>query len=143
MGKVGVVLGIGVDLLKTSRFQQLLLKHEKQVNSDFAKRLSQRILHPKRELPSFEEAAEANDLRRCILILSGSWAAKEAVFKSLDVEDQSEFQFKDWYRFYNGRGKPYIQNDDYQLKNPDEEFLLSISHDVDLLVAYVTRQLLK
>ena len=70
--------------------------------------------------------------------LTGSWAAKEALFKTLDLNSQKEFNFNQWYRFHDSNRKPFIWNDRYKLS--DEEFHLSISHDDSLVIATVLRQ---
>lgn len=135
--KLGITLGIGVDILKTNRFKELLLS-KGELNSLFTSRMSSRILHPEFELPKFKELKDSNKLNECISLISGSWASKEAVYKTLDCEYQKQFQFKNWYRYYNEQGKPFIRSDLYKKEN--EEFHLSISHDDGLLVATVLRQ---
>lgn len=135
--KLGITLGIGVDIIKTNRFKELLLSKGK-LNSRFTSRISSRILHPEFELPKFNEFKDNNKLNECISLISGSWASKEAVYKTLDDEYQRQFQFKNWYRYYNEQGKPFIRSDFYKKKN--EEFQLSVSHDDGLLVATVLRQ---
>lgn len=134
--KAGLVLGIGVDILKTSRFHRLLTKQLSD-GSQFVSRLSARVLHPVHELPKFEEHWKNNNIEKCIALIAGSWSAKEAVYKTLDSEVQQVFQFKHWYRFYNDRGKPFVGSDDYR---GDEEFLISVSHDDGVMVANVIRQ---
>lgn len=130
MTKSGIVLGIGVDIIKSSRFERLLTTR----TTSFSQRLSKRILHPKYELPRFESMTP----QRQVQFLTGSWAAKEAVFKTLDVEYQEKFNFNEWYRHHDSKGKPFIWNDNYKL--PSEEFHLSISHDDSLIIATVLRQ---
>ncbi|ODV77436.1 4'-phosphopantetheinyl transferase [Suhomyces tanzawaensis NRRL Y-17324] len=126
--RLGVTLGIGVDVVHTPRFQRILAR-----NDDYVARFMARILHPS-ERPRFVESPPAQQINQ----LSGAWAAKEALFKTLDPVDQKRFQFNQWYRHYNPQGKPFIRNDHYQHK--DEEFLLSVSHDGEVLVANVLRQ---
>ncbi|KAG5421138.1 hypothetical protein I9W82_000228 [Candida metapsilosis] len=128
--KAGLVVGIGVDIIKTSRFEKLL----KAKTSSFAERLCKRILHPRHELPRFKEMGG----ERQVQFLAGSWAAKEALFKTLQQEEQDQFNFNEWYRFNNSTGKPFIWNDKFDPKS--EEFHLSISHDDSLVIATVLRQ---
>ncbi|KAK6459194.1 4'-phosphopantetheinyl transferase superfamily [Scheffersomyces xylosifermentans] len=128
--RVGLTLGIGVDIVRTSRFSDILQRDHRLVNRFIA-----RILNEKHEIPRFRELT---NIEQRIPFVAGSWAAKEAVFKTLDPEDQKKFQFKNWYRSHDSLGKPYIRSDDYTTE--DEEFLLSISHDEDVLVANVMRQ---
>jgi len=128
--KVGLVVGIGIDVIKASRFEKLL----KAKTSSFAERLCKRILHPTKELPRFHKM----NTDRQVQFLTGSWAAKEALFKTLQQDEQNEFNFNEWYRFNDETGKPFIWNDKY---DPNcEEFHLSISHDDSLVVATVLRQ---
>lgn len=63
---------------------------------------------------------------------------KEAVFKSLDDEVQQVQKFKEWYKYNTPNGRPLVGGD--YLINNKEQFLLSISHDDDTLIATVLRQ---
>lgn len=121
------VLGVGIDLVKTARIQLIL------TNPNISNGFIQRVLHP-REIADY---AHNSLLDNRVRFLAGSWAAKEALFKSLDPEDQRGFTFKDWYRFRDEFDRPFIWNDGYR-KN--DQFFLSISHDDDYLVANVVRQ---
>lgn len=128
--KVGLVVGIGIDVMKASRFEKLL----RAKTSSFAERLCKRILHPTHELPRFKEM----NAERQVQFLTGSWAAKEALFKTLQQSEQNEFNFNEWYRCNDATGKPFIWNDKYDANNV--EFHLSISHDDSLVIATVLRQ---
>lgn len=130
------VLGIGVDLFQINRMEKIISKRGGFL-SEFSKRFARRILNDKHEIPVFEKIRIQNDKQRCVQMLAGSWATKEALFKSLDHEKQKHFQFRDWYRQYEKNGKAHIKNDESEAK---EEILLSISHDAGLVVAYVLRQ---
>ncbi|CAH2354053.1 putative holo-[acyl-carrier-protein] synthase [[Candida] railenensis] len=130
------VLGIGVDIVKISRFNSLLAKDGGKNGKTGTSRFIRRVLHPK-ELMEFEELRQNDSIEPRVRYVAGSWAAKEAIFKTLDPKDQKIFQFKDWYRYKDSFGKPHIWNDDY---NEREQFLLSISHDGDTLIANVLRQ---
>lgn len=131
MKQVAITVGIGMDIINCRRFDRLLsLK-----GSSFASRLSKRLLHPIHELPRFESIA-TNSQR--VQFISGSWAAKEAVFKTLDSESQKLFLFKEWYKSNDKRGKPFISSDKYD--SEDEQFLLTITHDADFVAATVLRQ---
>ncbi|EGW31015.1 uncharacterized protein SPAPADRAFT_141867 [Spathaspora passalidarum NRRL Y-27907] len=129
MNKYGLVLGIGADILQSTRIARLLTK-----SPSFVSKFSKRILHPTYEYPKLEKLAQSQQVQ----YLSGAWCAKEAVFKTLDLPDQKQFEFKSWYRYYDSNGKPYIKNDMY--KHSDEEFHLSISHDDSIVMATVLRQ---
>ncbi|CUM65244.1 uncharacterized protein PRCAT00002876001 [Priceomyces carsonii] len=132
-GRANVILGIGVDIIKIGRFKHILVNK----NDKYIERLTQRILHVDHELPQFKKLILSNELNKCANMLSGSWAAKEAVFKTLDHSDQIKFQFKEWYRSSDKHGKPSIFCDRYD--KSDEEFMLSISHDNDMLIANAVR----
>ena len=128
-----MVLGIGIDIVQLSRFHHLLKKHGLQ--SVFALRLASRVLHHT-ELKRFQKFQFSDDIEQCVRLISGSWAAKEAVYKTLDGPEQARFEFKLWYR-YQIKGKPYVWSDEY---GKPEEFLHSTSHDGGVLVATVLRQ---
>ncbi|GME67491.1 unnamed protein product [[Candida] boidinii] len=145
------ILAIGCDLHQLSRVRKIVDRDG--LNSSKVKRLSERILHPKNELVKFNELkgsinpqiAKTADFNRviesCCNILSVSWCCKEAVFKTLDSKDQKVFSFKDWYKINDLNGRPFIYNDNYLKSNQNEEFLLTISHDNDLIISTVLRQL--
>lgn len=119
-----MVKAIGVDIVKVLRIAKILQSSRKD-------RFLRRVLHEEErlllgQLPSFKKLLE---------YIAGSWAAKEAVFKTLDTVDQKQFQFKDWCR-YKKDGKPYIRRDPPDMRS---EFLLLISHDEDHLIAMVLR----
>lgn len=137
MKRVTNTIGIGVDIIKMSRFSAMINKRG-DLNSPFVHKLSSRILHNTHELPAFKGLVGKHNFTESIRYLAGNWAMKEAIYKTLDEEDQANFQFKQWFKLYDERGKPTIANDDYH--NPQEEFLLSISHDDDMLIASVIRQ---
>ncbi|KAK6461427.1 4'-phosphopantetheinyl transferase superfamily [Scheffersomyces coipomensis] len=126
-----VTRAIGVDVTSISRFKKLLEK-----NNDFVERLSLRLLHPKYELNKFVTLRKNHESDQLLLFLAGTWASKEALYKSLDISDQRSFEFKHWYRSYDENGKPLIQSDIHTT----DEFLLSLSHDQDTVVANVIRQ---
>lgn len=119
--KIPVVVGLGVDVTHILRFSRLLGRPN-------AARFIRRILHP-------TECARLSSLHESLRprYVAGCWAAKEALFKTLDAKKQREFTFKQWRR-QTEDGKPVISGD-----HPDQ-FLLSISHDGDVLVATVLRQ---
>lgn len=130
------VLGIGVDIVKISRFNLILTKNGGVNGGTVSDRFIRRVLHPK-ELVEYEKLRQNDSIEPHVRYVAGSWAAKEAIFKTLDPRDQKIFQFKDWYRYKDQYGKPQIWSDDYSRK---EQFLLSISHDGDSLIANVLRQ---
>ncbi|WEJ94186.1 mitochondrial holo-[acyl-carrier-protein] synthase [Yamadazyma tenuis] len=88
-------------------------------------------------MPVFSQLSISNH-SKSMSFLAGSWAIKEAIYKTLDSQDQKSFTFKEWFRIYDERGKPVVCSDTYSKNN--EEFLLSISHEDDVLIASVIRQ---
>lgn len=119
------VVGIGIDIVRISRIARLLAENKSKA------RFLRRVLHPS-ELEVFSNLGQEKGAQ----YVAGSWAAKEAAYKTLDTDDQMMFQFKDWYKYSRER-RPFIGRDGL---NPKEEFHLSISHDGDILVATVLRQ---
>lgn len=81
-----------------------------------------------------------NETEECARILSVSWSVKEAVYKTLDDEDQREFIMKDWYKINDLRGRPLICNPIYESLKKNETFLCTISHDGDLVSSFVLRK---
>ena len=118
-----MVKAIGVDMVKILRITRIL-------QGTHRDRFLNKVLH-KKELESLARSKP----ERVLQFVAGSWAAKEAVFKTLDRKDQLRFQFRDWYR-YNIEGKPNISRVD---SFSNDRFLLSISHDGDHLIATVLR----
>lgn len=118
-----MIVGLGVDLVHILRFARLLSKGER-----FTEKLCERILHP-RELAQFRLL----DARAATRYIAGSWASKEAVFKTLGEREQAAFQFKQWYRYKEGN-RPAIGSE-----TSTDRFMLSISHDNDMLIATVLR----
>lgn len=135
--KCGIVLGLGVDIVKVSRFRKLI-ESRGGVGNSFTERFARRILHPKKELIVFQQLGKRKNITEVVHLLAGAWATKEATFKTLDPIYQKGFVFCDWYRFYDSSGKPRVGCENYNLK--DEEFLLSISHDGGILIGTVLRQ---
>ncbi len=133
------VLKIGTDLHKRTRFTTIITKSGG-LNTYKTKRLSQRILNPYNELPTFNHLLQSNELEKCSTILSSSWCVKESIYKTLDVLDQRNFKMSDWYKFNDADGRPLIGNDSYFAEKQNEEFLLSLSHDGDYIISTVLRQ---
>lgn len=119
--KMPVVVGLGVDVTHILRFSRLLARPD-------AARFVRRVLHPT-ECARLAQLAQSHHPR----YVAGCWAAKEALFKTLEPEKQAKFAFRDWRRHTDG-GKPVI------VGAHNDQFLLSISHDDDVLVATVLRQ---
>lgn len=149
------VIGIGVDIINVQRFKHLVQKHG--VHSSYVNRLALRILNHKHEYPKFQKLQSvvnqqhtsdntntvAVAVDKCAHVFAGSWAAKEALFKTLDVSQQKQFEFKNWYKTNDSNGKPSISWDVESGMNIEPKcniFMLTISHDKDLLIATVLRQ---
>lgn len=120
------VVAIGIDIVRISRISHLLAKSKS--------RFLNRVLHPS----ELDICSRLPDTRKAQYV-AGSWAAKEALFKTLDIAAQKEFQFRKWYRFAQEK-RPFIGRENW---DKNEEFHLSISHDGDILVATVLRQKLE
>lgn len=126
------ILGLGNDLHHMQRFRAILQsKNEYKIT-----RFSQRVLHPKHELPIFEKSLNGDQRERCAEILSTSWCVKEAIYKTLTDEEQARFRMNQWYKVNSENGRPVIGNDCQVSGN----FMVSISHDMDLVNAVVLRQ---
>lgn len=133
------VISIGTDIHQMSRFL-IILKRNGPLTTYKTKRFSERILHPIYELPKFQKLLSENNIVECAKLLSISWCVKEAIYKTLDNEDQTEFIMKDWYKTNDNRGRPLIGNTTYMTQKTNEEFLCSLSHDGDLVSSFILRQ---
>lgn len=134
------VLRIGTDLHKLGRFTKIL-KRNGPLNSYKTRRFSERILHPLEELPKFEENLAINNIEKCSQILSGAWCMKEAIYKTLDDADQTNFIMNEWYKGNDSRGRPFIGNDRYLKEHLKEDFQCSVSHDGEYISSVVLRLL--
>lgn len=132
------VIRVGTDIHQLSRFVSILQRNGA-LTAYKTKRFSERILHPTYELPKFEEYRLKNKIEECARILSISWCIKEAIYKTLDDENQNNFVMSEWYKTNDERGRPIIGNESYNRTN--EEFLCSISHDGNMVSSFVLRQL--
>ena len=126
------VLGHGVDIVRIERFQRLVGKNP---SDAYVKRLTRRIMHEVHEAPHFEALRAAGRFEKSVVYLAGTWAIKEAIYKSIDDADQKKFQFNRWYRVYGSRGQPIVGSDVF------DKFLVSVSHDGGTLIASVIRQM--
>lgn len=110
-----------MDIVRTARFAEILRR-----NPGRMQRLAQRILHPEE---SRELTAENAPQR-----LASAWAAKEALFKSLNQREQGECRFNEWQKkVVDGQ---YRMVCDVPRK---DRVLISISHDGDYTTAFATR----
>lgn len=131
--RVSSIVGHGIDIVSLSRIKNMMSR-----SGSFTTRFSKRILH-ENELKVFNAMVrDEGENSAQVRFLAGNWAMKEAIYKTLDASDQTTFEFRHWYKTYDSRGKPVVFSDKYG--GSDEEFLLSISHDNDNLVASVIRQ---
>lgn len=133
------VISIGTDLHKVNRFLDIL-KRNGPLTTYKTKRFSERILNPQHELPLFEKYTKLNDVDNCSKILSVSWCVKEAIYKTLDDYDQTNFRMNEWHKTNDARGRPIIGNEIYSKLHPNENFLCSLSHDGDFISSFVIRQ---
>ena len=68
-----------------------------------------------------------------------SWCLKEAIYKPLDSDDQKQFKMTQWYKINDSNGRPII-GVDQPIYPKSEQSLCSITHDADLVSAFVLRQ---
>ncbi|CCH41043.1 Holo-[acyl-carrier-protein] synthase [Wickerhamomyces ciferrii] len=149
------VLGLGTDIVKLARFHKIVTRNG--LASRQTEAFAKKILNVDKEMPLFNKHVKDDDIDKTVRVLAGryvynlrligisatnisSWAMKEAVFKCLDDKDQYGQKFKDWFKYNELNGRPKIGGL-YLEKFPNEEFLLSISHDEDILIASVIRQI--
>lgn len=118
------VLGIGVDIVRSSRFLGILARHPHRF-----KRFQNRILHP------LEIEAKSDDIYAIARQLTSSWAAKEALYKSLDPKEQKNCRFNKWRREWRAQGFEMISD---ELRK--DQVLVSLSHDGEYTIAFATRQ---
>lgn len=137
-----VVKGIGTDLVSVQRFEQLLLKRS--ANHMF--KFSNRFLNTNYELPFFVQIynnSNTSDKQRIQLLaqlLSTSWCLKELCYKSLSMEQQRKFRFKEWYKSNDKYGKPLISHENKNGDFDNDQFLVSLSHDGGFVTSTVLRQ---
>lgn len=113
--------GIGVDIVRTARFQEIITRHPQRL-----KRLCERILHPK----EMEGVTPENAVQK----LASAWAAKEALYKSLHMAEQKDCRFNEWRKEIVDGQYVLIHN-----KPRSDRSMLSISHDGEYTMAFVTR----
>lgn len=123
------VLGIGNDIVQTSRIRSI-------AESNLLSRFARRMLHRDHELPLLEKYKTIDQKTR---FLASTWAAKEAMYKSLVPTEQKQCRFNQWYRTRNELGQRTIVEDGYLQRNVNEQFLLTVSHDGDYTTAFVMR----
>ncbi|TID21928.1 hypothetical protein CANINC_003412 [Pichia inconspicua] len=129
------VISIGTDLHRFSRVENILKKNGPLISFK-TKRFADRVLNPIHEKPLFQTYVQNNDILKCSRLLSTSWCVKEAIYKTLDDVEQANFSMSHWYKISDERGRPIIGNNDSIVK---DKFLCSISHDGDLITAFVLR----
>lgn len=123
------ILGIGNDIVQTSRIRAI-------AESRLVERFARRMLHPEHELKVLHRY---NDIEKKTQFLASTWAAKEALYKSLLPAEQKNCRFNQWYRTRNELGQRTITEQTYLQNHPNEHFLLSVSHDGDYTSAIVLR----
>lgn len=127
------ILGIGNDILVTARMSRFLAAGPKRTD-----RFARRILHAEHELPQFRLLYQ--DPAKSIQFLASTWAAKEAMYKSLSNADQQQCLFNKWYRSSDPQtGQRIITCDEFRRNNPNQRLLISVSHDGDYTSAICTR----
>mgnify|MGYP003363050452 FL=1 len=135
------VVAIGSDLHLLGRFKNILRRNGP-LTEFKTKRLCQRILNEKHELPLFQKYMRKNDIDSCSNVMAGAWCVKEAIYKCLDSQDQKTFRMAQWWKSHDVNGKPIIKNENYFKtdKGKAEEFFCTISHDGNYIFSIVLRQ---
>lgn len=128
------VVGLGTDIVRILRFRKILAARG--LASLFVARLGARILEPLAELPLFKRYVDLGNIDKTASFLAGSWAVKEALFKALDVADQRKFEFRKWAKLNDSNGRPFVSG----TNSLNDKFMVTVSHDEDILVATVLRQ---
>lgn len=119
------VIGLGNDILKTQRIRAIV-----QGKRSILERFATRVLHPTHERPRLN----LDNTDQATQLLASTWAAKEAMYKSLSPDLQKQCVFREWYRTDNGVQRA-IQSDRF----PQEAFMVSVSHDGEYTSAVVLR----
>lgn len=119
-----MILGIGTDVVLTKRFGEIFRKNPQRLA-----RMCQRILHRDEQPERYVASAQV------VQKIASAWAAKEALYKSLDRSEQPNCIFNRWKKVRNN-GRYEMVSDD---PRPDQ-VLVSISHDGDYTIAMVVRQ---
>ncbi len=135
------VISIGTDIHLLGRFKNILLRNGSLAEFK-TRRLCQKILNEKYELPVFKMYMDKNDIDSCSEIIAGAWCVKEAIYKCLDHQDQVTFSMAQWWKSHDANGKPVIGNENY-FKGENgkaEEFLCTVSHDGSYIISTVLRQ---
>lgn len=125
------VAGLGCDLHNMSRMRSLVSRHW---GTSKMMKWQNKILHPK-EIMVAKTIKTQDEL---VKYLSVRWCVKEALYKSLDLNRQSNFSMVNWCKSNDEAGQPVICGD--QLL-PNEKFMLTLSHDGDLVMAVVLRSI--
>ena len=121
------VYGIGTDITRVSRFEELLRKRER--------RFIERALHSK-EIEEYENI-ESEEKR--ILFVASRWAVKESVYKAMQM-DQLQFPEIRIEKCDNGKPDLVFEGEAEKFANRMNirDKFVSISHDGDYAVAFVT-----
>lgn len=121
MSKWMMVRGIGVDIVRIARFREILKRRPSR-----EQRICQRILHPEEQSKVTAESV--------VQSLASAWAAKEALYKSLNRNEQKHCRFNKWRKAWVD-GQLRLVSDDLR----DDTVLLTLSHDGEYTVAMVVR----
>ncbi len=114
---------IGIDLIKTSRMQQMM--------EHFGQKALKRFLNE-------EEIALVKNYKTA----AGFWAAKEATSKALGVGIGAECSFLDIEIAKTKKGAPYLKLSKKLIENFNiQDSSLSITHDGEYAIAVVAIQL--
>lgn len=160
INKYSGIYGIGVDIVKTSRFTRLLSKYplDQSVSPNFYQ-LAGKFMHPTESTILEKKIQNKTTENNIHAYISGVWSIKEAIYKALcSYVPHDSFQFPAqniyttlFYKINNQEtGAPQIEFDDnfanqsikhsqfyhQYIIDANLKALLSISHDGDYTVAY-------
>ena len=121
------VISVGVDIVSLERIQRVYEKH----GEAFLERVY-----------TANERQAITKLKSPISFMAGRWAAKEAIYKSLQIDLKAGVTWQDMDILKSANGAPTVVLSGQAKKQAElkgiEQFLLSISHDRQYAVAFVT-----
>lgn len=157
------LLGIGTDIVYLPRFVQLLQKHPLAVGSNQSSfiKIARKFMHPYEIAKMQALAAEHADNMPTVTYIAGIWAIKEAVLKAFssfvptsEMPTAQSIYTRLTYRDRKDSGQPLLQFDEQfpvtatspsevnfyyrYVKNQRTQTLVSISHDKEYLVSFVS-----
>lgn len=158
----GRLLGIGTDIIYLPRINKLLQKYA--VNPELPRsrfyKIAKKFMHPV-ELSKLESLLKQRDIAdaKVVTYVGGIWAAKESTYKALScfvphnmIPPAQSVYTRLVYKTNQGNGVPVLRFDErfdtdpwtgskfykQYIEGPGTKPLISISHDRDYLISFVT-----